>query len=160
MEKIKLSSFVLFVNDVAVSREFYEKVLDQEVAMDINGINIGFKSGLALWQKEYAQKTIFNKANTTESNQDNLEVYFETDDLDGIFQKVKESDAKILHPIMVQPWQQQVFRVYDPDRFIIEVAESMNEVIQRLSRSGMPVEVIVEKTFMPREVVEALLKTE
>jgi predicted enzyme related to lactoylglutathione lyase len=158
MDKLKLSSFVLFVNDVAISKKFYEELLDQEVTMDIGGINVGFKSGLALWQKQYAQKIIFEKEFNADKSQNNLEVYFETSNLDEIFQKVQKSDSKIVHDIKTQPWQQRVFRLYDPDNFIIEIAETMEEVIKRLNGSGMSLELIMEKTFMPKEIIESIIK--
>jgi predicted enzyme related to lactoylglutathione lyase len=158
VEKLKLMSYVLFVKDVAVSKEFYEKVLDQEVMMDINGINIIFKSGLALWQKQYAVKTIFDKKIELDEPRNNLEIYFETSNLDGMFQKVQKAGTKILHPIKIQPWQQKVFRIYDPDDFIIEIAETMTEVIKHLIDSGMSFDSIAEKTFMPEEAVKSILE--
>lgn len=44
MASLKLSSFVLFVNDVSVSKKFYQDLLSQEIAMDL-GVNVGFKAG-------------------------------------------------------------------------------------------------------------------
>ena len=157
MANLKLSSFVLFVKDVKKSRKFYEELLDQEIEMDINGINIGYKSGLALWDKTYAQKTILNEEQSGSDNQNNLEIYFETSALDKIWEEIKNSEAKILHEIQIQPWQQRVFRVYDPDNFIVEIAESMAEVVLRLNKSDIPIDEIVKKTFMPQEVVAKIL---
>lgn len=157
MSELKLSSFVLFVSDVPKSKEFYMRVLDQEVTMDINSINVGFKSGLAIWDKKYATNVIFENQNVNKSDNANLEIYFETTDLDEVFKKVSDMNVNILHGIKTQPWQQRVFRFYDPDNFIIEAAETMEEVIKRLSKEGMTVEAIAEKTFMPKEVVQAML---
>ena len=86
-----------------------------------------------------------------------MEIYFETNALDEVFKKVTAMNVSILHGIKTQPWQQRVFRFYDPDKFIIEAAKTMEEVIKRLSKEGMTVEAIVEKTFMPKEVVQAML---
>jgi len=157
MSELKLSSFVLFVSDVAKSKEFYTSVLNQEVTMDINSINVGFKSGLAIWDKKYATNVIFENQNVNKSDNTNLEIYFETNALDEVFKKVSDMNVNILHGIKTQPWQQRVFRFYDPDNFIIEAAETMEEVIKRLSKEGMTVDAIAEKTFMPKEVVQAML---
>lgn len=159
MEKLRLSSFVLFVEDVLTSKEFYEIVLDQEVQLNIDDINIGFKSGLALWDRNYAIKTIFNN-NAISKNETarNSEIYFETSELDAVFDKVQKNRAKILHPVKVQPWQQRVFRIYDPDDNIIEIAETMENVIVRLKNEGMSIDLIAQKTFMPKEIVEVLIK--
>jgi uncharacterized glyoxalase superfamily protein PhnB len=157
MEKLRLTSFVLFVDNVSISKNFYEKILDQEVSLNINDINVGFKSGLALWQKQYAQKTIFDKEMSISKNVNSLEVYFETSELDEMFVKIQKNNIKILHSFKVQPWQQRVFRIYDPDDNIIEIAETMEKVIKRLKNEGMSIELIVEKTFMPKEIVESFL---
>lgn len=157
MSELKLSSFVLFVADVPKSKEFYMRVLDQEVTMDINSINVGFKSGLAIWDKKYATNVIFENQNINKSDNTNLEIYFETTALDEVFKKVSAMNVNILHGIKTQPWQQRVFRFYDPDNFIIEAAETMEEVMLRLSKEGMTVDAIAEKTFMPKEVVQAML---
>ena len=158
MEKLRLASFVLFVDDVSVSKNFYEKILDQEVSLNINDINVGFKSGLGLWQKQYAQKTIFDKEISTNKISNSIELYFETSKLNEMFEKIQKNSINVLHPIKVQPWQQRVFRIYDPDDNIIEIAETMEDVIKRLKQSGMSIELIVEKTFMPKEIVESIIK--
>lgn len=158
MEKLRFASFVLFVDNVSISKNFYEKILDQEVSLNINDINVGFKSGLALWQKQYAQKTIFDKEMSTNKVSNSIELYFETSNLDEMFEKIHKNNVNVLHSIKVQPWQQRVFRIYDPDYNIIEIAETMEEVIKRLKDSGMSIELIIEKTFMPKEIVESFLK--
>ena len=157
MSELKLSSFVLFVSDVARSKEFYTHVLDQEVTMDINNINVGFKSGLAIWDKKYATNVIFENQNESKNDNKNLEIYFETNHLDAIHEKVTGMGIRMIHGIKTQPWQQRVFRFNDPDDFIIEIGETMDEVIKRLHRENMTIEAIAEKTFMPKEVIQAML---
>ena len=141
--KLNLSGFVLFVDDVAKSKDFYSHVLGQEVVADIGGINIGFKSGLALWEKKYAQNNIFGKP-AGSGKSDDAEIYFETAELDEVFARVSQS-ATILHPLKIQPWQQRTFRVYDPDGFIVEIAETMESVILRLRHEGLCVEEISQR---------------
>ena len=153
--KLNLSGFVLFVDDVAKSKDFYSGVLGQEVIADIGGINIGFAGGLALWEKKYAQNNIFGKP-AGSGKSDDVEIYFETAELDEVFSRVSHS-AVLLHPIKVQPWQQRIFRVYDPDGFIVEIAETMDSVVLRLREEGLGVEEISQKSLMPREAVEAML---
>ena len=157
MSELKLSSFVLFVSDVAKSKEFYTGVLNQEVTMDINSINVGFKSGLAIWDKKYATNVIFGNQGESKPDNNNLELYFETRDIDAAFKKVSDMKIRIIHEIKTQPWQQRVFRFNDPDDFIIEIGETMDEVIKRLRGENMTVEAIAEKTFMPIEAVQAML---
>ena len=151
-----LTGFVLFVDDVAKSKDFYQNVLRQEVVLDIEGINISFKGGLALWDKKYAQNNIFGKLKPV-SKSDDIEIYLETDDIEEAFKRIEKSGVKIIHPIAVQPWQQKVFRINDPDGFIVEIAEKMDIVFRRLKKEGLSVKEISAKTFTPEEYINSVL---
>jgi len=151
-----LTGFVLFVDDVVKSKDFYRNILSQEVVLDIEGINISFKGGLGLWDKKYAQNNIFGKTKSS-GKSDDIEIYLETSDIDGAYKRITDSGVKIIHPIAIQPWQQKVFRINDPDGFIVEVAEKMDDVIRRLNKEGLPVEQISSKTFLHAEYVNSVL---
>jgi catechol 2,3-dioxygenase-like lactoylglutathione lyase family enzyme len=157
MAELKLSSFVLFVSDVGASKDFYSRTLRQEIAMEIGDINIGFKNGLALWDKKYATNVIFGKESANKGDKHDLEVYFETDDIDAVHDGLKASGVDFVHGITTQPWQQRVLRFYDPDRFIVEVGETMPNVIKRLKAEGLRDDEIAAKTSMPIEAVRAML---
>jgi predicted enzyme related to lactoylglutathione lyase len=159
MTDFKLMGFVLLTEDTAASRFFYEKLLGQEVELDINGVNIAFKGGLTLWQKEYAHNLLFSKKIATPKDKQDLELYFEATDIEEALDRMQKNGVEFLHPLMTQPWLQRCFRVYDPDHFIVEIAESMPDVIKRLHREGLTVDQIVEKSEMPKEVVEAIVQT-
>lgn len=150
-----LTAFVLMVKDMETSRKFYETVLKQEVAMDV-GLNVGYKSGLALWQQDYALNVIHGKKTEPEKGND-VEVYFESAEIDEAYSAVRSYGAEIVHGIREQPWGQRVFRVFDPDNFIIEIGEPMDALVRRLSREGMSVSEIVIKTMMPEEIIRAIL---
>mgnify|MGYP001767276583 CR=1 FL=1 len=159
MASLKLSSFVLFVDDVTKSKDFYVNVMDREVSMDINNINVGFTGGLAIWERKYATNAIFARQAVKPGNREDFEIYFETGDIDGFYQNVILKKAKILHPIQTQPWQQRVFRLYDPDGYIIEAAETMTETVKRLYRENPSVDEVAKLTFMHRESVQAMIDT-
>ena len=57
---IQFQTAVLFVQDIEASRNFYEKLLGQEVEMDF-GPNVSFKGGFAIWQIEHAAQMIFER---------------------------------------------------------------------------------------------------
>ena len=151
-----LTGFVLFTENVAKSKDFYQNILGQEVILEIGEINISFKGGLALWDKKYAQNNIFGKTKPS-GKSDDLEIYLETSDIDGAFKRITDSGIKVIHPISVQPWQQKVFRINDPDGFIVEVAEKMDDVIKRLKSEGLSEKEISAKTFMPEEYVNSVI---
>jgi catechol 2,3-dioxygenase-like lactoylglutathione lyase family enzyme len=149
---------VIFVRDINRSRQFYEDLLHQKVALDF-GPNVGFERGLALWQVDHASQMIFGSAGDAgQLGHRNIELYFETDDLDTICQHVTEAGVPFIHPIHEQPWGQRAFRVYDPDGHIVELGEPMPVVILRLSSEGMPAEAIAERTGMPLAIVQQTIQ--
>ena len=151
---IQFLSSVLFVQDVEASRNFYEKLLGQEVEMDF-GPNVGFKGGFAIWQIDHASQMIFERpANGTDQlGRKNFELYFEAVDLDAVLGRLTDAGVSMVHPIREHPWGQCVFRVYDPDGHIVEVGEPMPVVIQRFLAQGMTPEAVAERTSMPLEIV-------
>jgi predicted enzyme related to lactoylglutathione lyase len=157
MKNLKLTSFVIFVDNIEISKNFYTNILGQEIEMDF-GVNIGFKGGLGLWQKEYGQKVIFGSKCPPLEKKNEMEIYFETSDIEKMWDSIKSNNVKVIHEITTQPWQQRVFRFYDPDNFIVEIGESMQDVVKRLSKSGLTNQEIFEKTSMPINIVELILQ--
>jgi predicted enzyme related to lactoylglutathione lyase len=151
----RLASFVLLVSDMELSKKFYRDFLGQEIAMDI-GKNVGFTSGLALWQKDYALNVIHGSEVRPQKGND-VELYFETRDIEEAWEKVKYGNIPVLHEPREQPWCQRVFRIYDPDRFVVEIAEPMDAVVVRLHCAGLSEEDIMKKTFMPADIVRQML---
>ena len=151
-------SVVLLVDDIEKSKNFYSKVLGQIIVMDF-GKNVGFKGGLALWEKEYALNIIFQeKAENIQCGKNNVEIYFESPDLDDLYERIKKEKIEIIHPILKHPWAQRAFRIYDPDNHIIEFAESMKSVVLRLNDEGYNLKEISEKSMMPIEFIKMVLK--
>lgn len=156
MEKIRINyeSSVFFVKDIKKTRDFYLNVLKQKIEFDF-GRNIVFKGGLSFWDEDYALKTIYDgKAPKMITGKNNSEIYFETEQLDLVFNHVKKENATLIHPIMEHPWGQRGIRFYDPDNHIIEIGEPMEAVVRRLFRNGLTHEAIAEKTTMPMEFIK------
>jgi catechol 2,3-dioxygenase-like lactoylglutathione lyase family enzyme len=156
---IKFESSVIFVQDIAVSREFYENLLEQKVQVN-HGVNIGLVAGFALWQVDHACEVIYGHKpeNTTRLGRQNYEMYFEAADVDAALARLTEAGVDFVHPLVEQPWGQRVFRVYDPDGHIVEIAEPMDAVLVRFSDEGLSVETIAERTAMPLELVEQIIR--
>jgi catechol 2,3-dioxygenase-like lactoylglutathione lyase family enzyme len=153
----RLTSFVLLVSDVAASKEFYSSLLDQEVTSDLGGVNVSFASGLALWDRQHARGVIHDGVREYRDGDQNVEVYLETDDVDAMVERFRARGVPFVHDVVTQPWQQRVFRVLDPDGFIVEVAEAMDDVLRRLHADGLTVEEIAERTFMPADAVRRVV---
>ena len=151
-------SVVLLVKDVEKSKYFYNSVLGQKIVMDF-GKNVGFKGGLAIWERDYALNLIFQKKiKDIEIGANNAEIYFEFDNLDDLYERLIDEEIKLIHSIREQPWGQRVFRIYDPDDHIIEFAESMANVVLRLDKKGFNLDEIAKKSLMPIEFIKMVLK--
>ncbi|SMF85818.1 Uncharacterized conserved protein PhnB, glyoxalase superfamily [Paenibacillus uliginis N3/975] len=157
---IKFISSVLFVKDIAVSRMFYEEILDQQIEIDY-GVNIGYVGGFSIWKKDVAHQNIFrdNKAEIEliGNRKQQIELYFEVEYIDKICKKLKDHQIEFVHDMFEQPWGQRVFRVYDPDKYIIELGEPMNVVIKRYYETGMTFEEVAERSSTPISIVRSVI---
>ncbi|MBD3227874.1 MAG: hypothetical protein GF329_06770 [Candidatus Lokiarchaeota archaeon] len=66
MHKIKFSMPVILVNDISLSKKFYQDLLSLEIENDF-GENIVFKDSISLWNKRQAREIIF-KTNKDDLN--------------------------------------------------------------------------------------------
>jgi hypothetical protein len=114
---------------------------------------VGFIGGFSIWDRTYAHKMMDLNEKINLKNNKVAELYFEIEDLDSLFTKLKRKKIKFVHEIIEQPWAQRCFRIYDPDNYIIEFAEPMTVVIKRLYNQGLTHNKIVKKTLMPVEIV-------
>ncbi len=164
--ELSFKNTVLLVKDVAVSKKFYTDIMIQEIEMDV-GKNVGFKGGLAIWEREYARNFINSSVNRDENKfqpknprkNSSIELYFEFARLDEIYGKIIKSGMEIAHEIITQPWQQRAFRFFDPDGYLIEIAEPMWAVVIRLHDGGLSSKEIQKQTMMPLEIVKLIIKT-
>jgi catechol 2,3-dioxygenase-like lactoylglutathione lyase family enzyme len=157
---VKFISSVIFVKDIQVSRQFYEVVLGQKVDIDF-GLSVGYVGGFSIWQIDHATQTIDGSSAGVRhsSGSGNYELCFEADDLDQVLARVTQANTAFVHPILEQSWGQRVFRICDPDGYMLEIGEPMTAVIQRLLSDGMPVDDVVRRTAMPYEMVAAVART-
>ncbi|WP_180901266.1 VOC family protein [Martelella soudanensis] len=123
-EPIFINSLV-FVSDMKRSVGFYCDLLGQTIAQD-HGDFVQLENGLALHVGSALETTMFGapSGDRTRYGRGNLVLYFETDDLEGMFAKMAKA-TDLIHPIQTQAWGQKVFRCYDPDGHIIEIGEPM-----------------------------------
>ena len=154
----RFHSVVLLVEDIERSKRFYSVVLGQKVVMDF-GRNVGFEGGLGIWERDYALNLIFQgEAQGVKVGGNNIEVYFESGDLDALYERLKKEGVTVIHSIIEQPWGQRVFRVYDPDNHIVEFAESMASVVLRLHKKGLSLEEVAKKSLMPMKFIKTVLQ--
>lgn len=137
---------LITVMDIDHSREFYEKVMNQKVKLDM-GENVSFEGDFAIHLKSHFSDLIQPKSIKTGGN--NFELYFEENDLDELVDRLMHNNVEFVHPLREQPWRQKVVRIYDPDQNIIEIGESMEHVAFRLFLEGLSEKRISEITYLP-----------
>lgn len=148
---------VLFVKDAGVSKEFYTGLLKFTVVMDNGGVNITFKEGFTVWQiwsGNIIPQTLGAENITNQNNTSRFELCFETDELDQIYQVLKQYGVKFLHEINTELWGQRTIRFYDPDGHLIEVGEEMSIFLKRIyEEEGKDLEATAKRTFMPLDAL-------
>jgi catechol 2,3-dioxygenase-like lactoylglutathione lyase family enzyme len=144
----KYHSVALFVHGIECSKNFYNRIMQIGIEMDM-GINVVLKNGITLWQVDpnhiipqsvgYAK--IVNKGF-------GFELYFETEDLDAAVETIRSAGQPFVHKIHEEPWGQRTVRIYDPDKNIVEIGESMKCFLSRMMDGGMSLEQGARKTGM------------
>ena len=145
---------LITVTDMKVSRNFYENVLEQKVVTDYER-NVSF-GGFAIHLRTHYKTLIDDKEIIDGKN--NLELYFEYDDLEQIVEKLKAEKIEFVHEIREQPWKQRVVRFYDPDKNIIEIGESMECLVFRLHQENNSSEEISKITGLDIVFIESVLR--
>lgn len=149
---------LLAVEDVEISKQFYNEIFEQDVVLDL-GKNVTFSGGFAI-QQDFAWLTDIN-ANSVVKKSNNMELYFEVDDFDRFLERLeKYKDIKFVHPPKKHEWQQRVVRIYDPDSHMIEIGESMEVIAKRYLSQGFSVEKVAEIIQHPVEFVQKCIVTQ
>lgn len=102
---LKNASVALFVKDIETSKEFYHNLLGLPFELDF-GKNVIFKTGFAIWeiQKKHIIPSALGIKQISNPSSNRFELYFETEDLPGIFEALKSRGIRFLHPIHEEPW--------------------------------------------------------
>lgn len=119
------------------------------------GENVILTEGLVLQEKKLWEN--FIERNVTEGGND-AELYFEENDIDGFLGNLEQCNFSIeyLNKCIEHDWGQRVIRIYDPDKHVIEIGESMEYVARRFLKTGMTVEQVAKKTQMALSLVEIM----
>lgn len=155
MAEIKFHSPAVFVKDVSVSRDFYERIFGQKAVMNVGDDYTAFEGGFALWDAGHAKGVIYGEGADEDSKftPGGFEFYFESEELDDALDGLKKAGVEFIHELREHPWGQRGFRVYDPDGHIVEVGEPMEIVAKRFLDRGMSREQVAERILMPAEFV-------
>lgn len=151
---MKLKNILFVVEDIERSIIFYRDLFGLLVIRDF-GENVILTEGLVLQEKKLWEKFIDKNINL--GGNDSV-LYFEENNIDGFIDKLEKSTFPIeyLNKCIEHDWGQRVIRIYDPDRHIIEIGESLDCVARRLLKSGMTMEQVAKKTQLPLSQIELI----
>lgn len=152
---MELKNPLLAVRDMERSLAFYESVLGLRVVLDF-GANKTLTGGLCLQTLESWKEFIGTEAVSFGGG--DAEVYFEEERFDEFVRKLETLDVRYVHPVREHAWGQRVVRLYDPDRHILEVGESMAAVCRRFLDSGMTPEQTAVRMDVPVDYVRECVK--
>jgi catechol 2,3-dioxygenase-like lactoylglutathione lyase family enzyme len=158
--KLKYICSLLFVENVKRSTEFYRDILGQEVEHDF-GENVSFIGGFSIQKVDHISKIIFGNETRQEYKLggDNLELYFESENIDGFQKYLKEKGIEFIHDVREMPWAQKAMRIRDPDGYIIEIGEPLPLTMKRLKDGGLTEEQLSERVGVPIEGVKFMLNS-
>lgn len=123
--QIRHFNTIVMVQDIKTSLAFYSDLLGLRVEKDF-GSFVLLEDKLALHQANELIQTVYGatkESASTPQGRDNLLIYFETEDLEGAYERIAAAGVPIIHPIKRQHWSQLVFRFHDPDGHIVEIGE-------------------------------------
>lgn len=149
---------LLVVADIAVSRRFYEQLLGQKVRFDF-GEDVQFEGDFSIHDQAHFVGLLGDARRfpvTTRAHAG--ELFFASDDIDTVCQRLKAAGVEFIHAIREEPWGIRTLRVYDPDGHIIEIGESIEAAILRLHRQGLSVEALAERTGMMADFIQRVIK--
>ena len=153
---IKFHSSVIFVNDIKKSKDFYIRLLNQEIEHDF-GKNVILKCGLTIW--EIQPDHIINKRLKTTNNSNRFELYFETELIDEAYNRLNNEQVEFLHEIHEEPWGQRTIRFFDHDKHLVEIGESLETFVDNMNKKGLSVKEIAEKSGIPKETINGILQS-
>lgn len=88
---------------------------------------------------------------------DDVEIYFDTEEIEEVCSNLKKKNVEFIPDLREQPWSQRVFRIYDPDHFIVEIGGPMTTVVLRLNAGGLSKDEIVKRTSLPCEIFRQII---
>ena len=118
---------IVFVKDISKSKKFYTEVIGLKVLDDFQTI-VFFENHFVIHNGNNLLKTIYKRSPLLNfsKGKKNIEIYFETDNIEESYKNIIDCNVKVIHAIEKQAWGQKVFRFYDPDNHLVEIGEAFH----------------------------------
>lgn len=124
---MQLRNVLIVVSDIEKSKRFYTQLFGLQVLADF-GSNIILSEGLVLQEKE-AWETLLGISAGFGGNQS--ELYFEENAMEAFVERLYSYEETVSIVNELQDQERWVIRIYDPDKHLIEVAESFEHAKRR-----------------------------
>ena len=151
---------LLFVTDIQKSKTFYHEQLHLPITYDTDDYLVFGDQHFSVMQKTKAQQTLLGTTEPTTAKGRCFSIHFETPHLDELYNQLQDQETKFIHMIKEETWGQRVFRLYDPDRHLIEIAEDITSTIQRLNDHGLNATEIHEKTGLDLATIYSTIRNQ
>lgn len=126
--KVSFAHAIVACGDLAASRRFYVECLGVPISRDLGVCFTLLGDSLMLHDACAFSTNVFGAVRSRYRKSQgggNLNLYFESEDLDATYRRVVEGGHRMVHPIALQPWSQRVFRVLDPDGHLVEIGDPL-----------------------------------
>ena len=155
---MRLEGYMLVTRDIDASKDFYCRVMQAEVLMDM-GSHLVFSQGFSLLlEGDWNRLTGVAGADMAYRHRSG-QLVFEVDDIKAFLRRLATfPEVRLLHRVRKHPWGRWAVRFYDPDGHVIEVGESMKVVIKRFLRQGLSVEETARRSEFPEGYVRGCLE--
>ena len=109
----------LFVDDLAVSRDFYQRVLDFTIeSQEANGYTAMGNGTARIALNHRTVKKIHPSDGPADQRPGRgVEIVLEVDDVRAVHARVQAAGWPLISPLTTQKWGQTDFRVADPDGY-------------------------------------------
>jgi catechol 2,3-dioxygenase-like lactoylglutathione lyase family enzyme len=126
---VKQVDTILLVEDIQKSTAFYKDLLDLEILFDWKDMVV-FKNRLAIHQADKLKPENITKnfIQPGKQGRNNVIVYLELEheEITSYFKRLQNENVDVIHGIVHLPWQ-SLFRIYDPDGYIVEIGSQIVE---------------------------------
>ena len=120
---------VFAVQDLAVSKKFYQDVFEWSINLEFP-VLVSFKMSnnleLMLYDKDaFARNTGQMPVFAPENSISSTELYFHVDDIEEMIKKLEKVGARVLSELNPRDWGDKVAYYADPDGNVLAVASSI-----------------------------------
>ena len=157
MEHMSAGGPLLAVRDLKSSLEFYQTVLGLDLEAE-NGVGAVLAGGLTLRTLGAWADALGMRAKDISFGGCAGAVTFVARDFDALLERLEQHGAALVRPPREDRRGQRVVRLYDPDRHIIEAAESLETVARRFWDSGLDEAGVARRMDAPPETVRVWLR--